>query len=336
MIMNPGEILAAIQERFRQMLALPIRSIRLIHENKYCAIYLGQFSEKVDGEDKCILKHYFGDDHTMAAQEARALNYYSQLVEGRDGWMTSRCLAFSSETNLLAIQFVPGIPFSRFVYRARRKRLGVVHLVRICHELGEMLRRFHDETANPMAEPSDVLFDYMRYISSRLENQKRRRFDGYCQSAEELIEGYLQCGVSTTFCHGDFVMRNIHIDTDKMTGRHRIGLIDFGNSLDHSHVLGDLFGFYFSAMHTYLPKRYRRTMVEDVVQGLVGREHLLQFPEAAVRFHFEYHRRRWMMLKMQSKNPLQRRRAIRYSSKPMPELGLVRPIEICVSVGEND
>lgn len=323
--MNPKETIADIQDRFTQVLALPLKSIQPIKTNKYCAIYLGIFDHQRIGHEKCILKRYFGDDPTMAAQEARALDYYSRLVEDRDEWMPSRCLAFSEEANLMAIQFIPGVPLSRFVYQFRKGISGIASVLKIGRELGAMLRQFHDETANYDAEPSDILFDYMRYISRQLENRSRRKFARYGISAEKLIKDYVKCGVPTTFCHGDFVMRNMHVDMDKDSGRHRIGLIDFGNSLDHSHVLGDLFGFYFSAMHAYLPMRCRLQLVDRVVRGLIGREQDLQFPEAAVRFHFEYHRRRWMMLKLQSRNPIQRRRAAQYTSKSMPDLDLVQP-----------
>lgn len=323
--MTPKETIADIQDRFTQVLALPLKSVQPIQVNKYCAIYLGTFDQQRIGHEKCILKRYFGDDSTMAAQEARALDYYSRLVKGREEWMPSRCLAFSEEANLMAIQFIPGMPLSRFIYRMRKGIPGLASVLEIGRELGAMLRQFHDETANEYAEPSDILFDYMRYTSRQLENRSQRKFARYSESAERLIEDYSRCGVAATFCHGDFVMRNMHVDTDQVSGRHRVGLIDFGNSLDYSHVLGDLFGFYFSVMHTYLPMRCRLELIHCVVRGLIGRGQDLQFPEAAVRFHYEYHRRRWVMLKLQSRNLIQRHRMARYVTASMPDLDLVQP-----------
>ncbi|MDP8228906.1 MAG: phosphotransferase [Candidatus Electryoneaceae bacterium] len=283
-----------------QYLELPIRSLDLIKGNKYCYIF------KAAGEDDkpFIIKQYKGDDPALVTAEAEALDRYYAIAKDDPRLINSRTLLLVPERNLLAIEFVSGEPFSEFLYRSRNNPELQQRAVRIMSVLGEFLRHLYELTVIPDGEPSPFLLEYITYCSERLEKLRilgKRLFGGSIESAVELWNGLLKAKVAPSFIHGDFVFLNIHVSGE------RVGLIDFANTNLHSHLLNDLYNMRLALDNMLLPESFKEMLLSALYDGLGD----ISFPVVAHRFYYEYHRRRWLMLKMMSNNPWHRIQAIR-------------------------
>ena len=144
---------------------LPIRSLDLIKENKYCYI----FKAATDDDKLFIIKQYKGDDPAIVTAEAEALDRYYAIVKNDPRLINSRVLMLVPDKNLLAIEFVPGEPFSEFLYRSRNNPDLQERSIRIMSVLGELLRHLYELTVIPDGEPSPFLLEYISYCSERLE-----------------------------------------------------------------------------------------------------------------------------------------------------------------------
>ena len=86
-----------------------------------------------------------------------------------------------------------------------------------------------------------------------------------------------------------------------------MGLIDLANAIQRSHTLNDLYNLKFALNNMFLPRAFKKELWTAFEAGLKP----LSFPEMAHRFYYEYHRRRWLMLKMKSRHPKEQLQAIR-------------------------
>lgn len=278
-------------QQFSRDLGIPLESLGLIQENKYCLIY-----RAVSQGKPCIIKKYRGRDSTLAEEEARALEFYHRVAAEDPRLIDSGDVLLKPEKNLLRIGFVEGRPFSDVLYRSRKDPALHPVAVDIMGVLGRLLNRIYRMTQLPGAETSPFMFEYMEYCSRRLEAIPilgRLCFRGAVASAGELGRGLRLSGLAPSFAHGDFVFKNLHVSGD------RVGLIDFANANPRSHVLNDVYNLRFALHNMVLPEAFKGELLRAFFQGLGE----LSFPEAAHRFYYEYHRRRWLMLKITSRNP---------------------------------
>jgi aminoglycoside phosphotransferase (APT) family kinase protein len=118
-------------------------------------------------------------------------------------------------------------------------------------------------------------------------------FKGMSSEAERLSNDFRLSNIVPSFIHGDFVFKNIHIKDE------RAGLIDFANANSLSHPLNDIYNLRFALANMLLPKKFKADLFAGFQDGLGSRD----FTEIAQRFYYEYHRRRWLMLKLTSRNP---------------------------------
>jgi len=156
----------------------------------------------------------------------------------------------------------------------------------------------------PGAETSPFIFEYAEYSSGQLERIPflgSLLFRGLKKSTLELSETFKAAQVTPSFVHGDFVFRNIHVKGE------RVGLIDLANTIERSHTLNDLYNLKFALKNMLLSKAFKDELWSAFEDGMKP----LSFPEIAHRFYYGYHRRRWLMLKMKSRNPKDQIQAIR-------------------------
>lgn len=285
---------------------LGVERIDLIKENDYCFIYLAR-----TGEEKMIVKHYKGDDPTLAGAEARAVDFYHNLCRTEPGLIDSRTLRFEPDQNLLCIQFVPGECVSQLVYRSRRDAVARKQLLEVMGTLGRLLARVARETARPGEKTDPFIFEYIRHTSRRLRSLPLLGWTWFRESpaeAERLIEALEGARFSPTLIHGDFVFRNMHFHEG------RVGLIDFANTGTHSHTYNDVFNLRVALSSMFLPRRLEEEILETFRDGL-GQ---LDCPPVVADFYREYHLRRWLALKLHAARPgawAQAYRAVRALSR---------------------
>ena len=273
-------------------LDLPLQAVRLIQRNPYCTIEHGVLGS---GES-CIIKDYADSDPELARDEAAALGFYDTICHDTPGLKRCRLLAYNAERNILAMSFMSGSSYTQFVYRAQfslgRRGKAVEH----ARALGQLLRELYQRRHNAEGELGGFMCDYMLYASNRLAKIPligERLLGADMPAAEVLFEEARASGEPTSFCHGDCVLRNAHADD------HSIGLIDWANTSCESHILNDVYNFRTAAYNMYLTPGYRQRLLEALSDGLGD----LTFDIRLHRFFYEYHRRRWLMLKLYAKRP---------------------------------
>jgi hypothetical protein len=281
----------ALIQQYSEDLGVPVESLSLIKENKYCLIYRAE-----SRGSPCIIKKYKGEDSKLVQEEARALEFYHQVARDDPELIDSGEVICKPQSNLLRIGFVAGQPFSDALYRARRDPAMRENAIRIMVILGRLLNRMYAITRIPGAATSPFMFEYFEYCSGRLEAIPllgRLCFKGLAATAEQLARALQQAVVVPCFAHGDFVFKNIHVADG------RVGLIDFANANPRSHLLNDVYNLHFALNNMVLPENFKQELIESFHWGLDN----LSFPEIAHEFYYEYHRRRWLMLKLISNNP---------------------------------
>lgn len=276
---------------FSRALRLDLTSLDLIKENKYCLIY-----QAGTLEGPRIIKKYKGDDPSLVKLEAEALRFYHSTAKDDPRLMDSGEPILREDMNLLCVGFVEGEPFSEALYRARTDKSFRRVCVRLMKILGTVIGKIYETTQRPCEETSPFIFEYFDYSSTRLEQMPvlgSILFKGLKAEASELAETFRSSGVTPSFVHGDFVFKNMHVKDE------RIGLIDFANSNTHSHPLNDIYNLRFALANMILPRVFKEELLSAFYDGLGS----LTFPEIADRFYYEYHRRRWLMLKLRSRSP---------------------------------
>ena len=287
-----------------EQLNLQFDSAKIVYCNAYCAIFSATYKE-ADTTKSAIIKRYKPESTELAKTESEALDFYSQMVADMPEFMPSRSLAFCEQTNLLAIEYVPGIRFTEATYKSVARPAKRKQIVRFCHSLGRLLARFHERTEQKSTHLSPMLEDYICFTGQRLESLPKigpNRFaDAEAEGAQLFRDAARASRNLGYFCHGDMVFRNIHIQGDKL------GIIDWANTNRASHILNDLYNFYFAACNMWIPNRMRQTMIDAISDGLGS----IGFEPALHKFYYEYHRRRWLMLKLTSSKPWHRFQAWR-------------------------
>ncbi len=269
----------------------PIDELRLIKENKYCYIF-----KAVSDKQPFIIKQYKGEDPSLVTTEAEALDFYHTIAEKDSDLIDSRAIKLIKEKNLLSIGYVEGEPFSELLYRSRRNPELQQQAVRNMRILGRFLNRLYSLTVSEDSVPSPFLFEYSDYCAEKLRRLLLfggTTFRHIIDETHELSEQFRNADVPTSFIHGDFVFLNIHISGD------RVGLIDLANTNRHSHLLNDLYNLLLALDNMVIPNKLKQRLREALKDGLGD----LQFPTIAHHFYYEYHRRRWLMLKLGSFNP---------------------------------
>jgi hypothetical protein len=87
----------------------------------------------------------------------------------------------------------------------------------------------------------------------------------------------------------------------------RVGLIDLANTIPKSHTLNDVYNLNLALSNMILPKEFKSDLWSAFQNGMKP----LAFPEISHHFYYEYHRRRWLMLKLKSRNPKDQMQAFR-------------------------
>ncbi|MFQ5748321.1 MAG: phosphotransferase, partial [Planctomycetota bacterium] len=229
-------------------------------------------------------------------QESRALDLYAEMAADNPELIGSGTLALNPERNLLAIGWVEGEPFSHVLARARHEDEALETARMAMGLLGRYLAELRRRTVQPGAEIDPFHFEYLEYCSRRLRGIPllgRLAFRRAVEEAEGISEAYRAARPVPSAAHGDFVFRNIHVSGN------RVGLIDFANSLTLSHPLNDFYNLNFGLQNTVLSLETRSGLWDAFLEGLGGPD----YPQAVHRFHFEWHRRRWLMLKILGPHP---------------------------------
>ena len=279
----------------------------LIQENKYCRIWWA-----IKDGDRLIVKTYHGFDTQLAEQEAEALDLYHDIASKREELIDSRCLGFEPRDNLLSIAFVEGECFTDLLYRARSDKDERKRAIAAMSILGRFSRQLWDRTRVAGGSPSPFMYEYLLHCSRRLEAFPilgRALFKGTEKEAARLWADLVQSGGDPSYAHGDYVFRNVHVQGN------RVGLIDFANAIPTSHVLNDAYNLHFALANTWLSKDLKADLWK-AYQDALGMD---EYPEAAHRFYFEYHRRRWLQLKLWANRPwpwMQAARAIATFAAP--------------------
>jgi hypothetical protein len=277
---------------FSKDLNLEISSLNFIQENKYCVIYSASTPA-----GKKIVKKYKGENPSLARTEAKALELYHAFAAEDGELIDSGYPILKEDKNLLLIGFVTGQPFNEFIYRAAREKSLQFSCEQHMFSLGKLLKKIRAETTQPSEPVSPFLFEYFDYTSRRLRNSKvfgSLLFKGVVEVSEQIKAGFQMSGEAPSFIHGDLVFKNIHVTND------RLGLIDFANANYFSHPLNDIYNLQLSLANMLIPNRLKQKLLVAFYHGLGE----MDFSSATHRFYYEYHRRRWLMLKLLSRNPI--------------------------------
>lgn len=287
------------KEQISQDLGMELTRLDLIQENKYCHIYRSQRDGK-----PFIIKKYKGDDSSLIEEEAKALNFYHHIAKDDPDLIDSRAVKLIAEKNLLCIGFVEGECFSDVLYRGRKDAGARKQSIHIMGILGRLLKGLYEMTHAPGDETSPFIFEYAEHTSRQLASVPVLGFllfGGIREETAQLSESFKAARITPSFIHGDFVFRNIHVDGE------RVGLIDLANTIEKSHTLNDVYNLKFALSNMILPKEFKAELWSAFQNGIKP----LSFPEIAHHFYYEYHRRRWLMLKIRSRNPKDQMQAFR-------------------------
>ncbi len=276
---------------FAQALGLELHALQLIKRNPYCSIYQAQ-----TGAARCIIKHYLPAHTQLVAVEAAAVDAYHAIAHADPQLIDARTLAHAPAENLVCISFVSGEPLSDLLRRAARDdnaRAGAINAMRI---LAAVLQRWQATTRQPDA-PTDPFFgEYIAYCSARLRAMPvlgHLLFRAMPASGARITDAFYRARIVPSFAHGDCVFRNIHVE-----GR-RIGMIDFANTNPRSHLLNDYYNLRLAFANMLLP----RALKTQVWQAFDAALDVHAMPACAHAFYWEYHRRRWLMLKLRARHP---------------------------------
>jgi len=270
-------------------LGIELDALELIQENKYCIIY-----RAITSNGPCIIKKYRGEDPALVIAEADALSLYHRLAKDDPMLIDSGPPRLIKDKNLLYIGYVDGAAFNTVLYRAQNDASLGARCVRLMSTLGKTLTRIYDETRRAGEETSPFIFEYFHYCSTRLEQLPvlgSVLFHGACTDALELSDMLRTTAPEPSFVHGDLVFKNIHVKDEQL------GLIDFANANPLSHPLNDIYNLRFALANMLISRTFKADLLQGFYEGFGD----LDFPETVHHFYYEYHRRRWLMLKLTSK-----------------------------------
>ena len=287
------------REQFSRDLGMELTSLDLIQENKYCYIYRSEAPGQA-----FILKKYKGDDSALIEEEAKALNFYHDIAKDDPDLIDSKAVKLIAEKNLLCIGFVEGECFSDVLYRGRKDTGVREQSIRIMGILGRLMKGLYEMTHIQGAETSPFIFEYAEHTAHQLASIPVLGFllfRAIEKDTAQLSESFKAAQITPSFIHGDFVFRNIHVNGE------RVGLIDLANTIERSHTLNDVYNLRFALNNMILPKEFKAELWSAFRDGIKP----LSFPAIVHHFYYEYHRRRWLMLKIRSRNPKDQIQAFR-------------------------
>ena len=277
---------------YADALSLKLMSISLIQRNKYCAIFKGL----LENGQKCIIKDYGDSDPNLAFLEAESLNVYHEICRDSQELKSCRLLAYNGERNLLAISFMEGDSYTRFVYHSLLSSKQRASALKHARSLGRLLRELYLRHHTMGGVVGGFMGEYMRHSTNNLKRYPllgRLCLGKNAPEIEDLLGAMAASGEPTSFCHGDCVLRNAHADNQG------IGLIDWANTSKDSHILNDVYNLQTAVHNLFIPARYKRQLISALSDGLGD----LSFDISLHRFFYEYHRRRWLMLKLYARRP---------------------------------
>ncbi len=286
---------------YAKSLGIELTNLSPIQRNKYCAIGKGILR---DGTP-CIIKDYGKSDPKLAQLEADSLSFYDNISTTVDGLKSCGLLAHNPEENLLAISFMSGESFTRYVYKSifsnTRKTIALHH----AETIGTLLRELYLRgPASTEKELGDFMREYLQHSTDRLRNIPilgKLCLGKNEPSVQTLLSGATESGERPSFCHGDCVPRNAHSDDSG------IGLIDWANTSEQSHILNDIYNLLTALQNMIIPPTYKNQIIQALSDGLGD----LAFDIRLHRFFYEYHRRRWLMLKLYARRPWPLAQALR-------------------------
>ncbi|MBI1290656.1 phosphotransferase [bacterium] len=282
----------------------PISNLRSIAENKYCLILQAERLGR-----PVVFKKYLSGREDLALIEYQSINLYHSIASDDPFLIDGEAFGHSASDRTVGMTFIEGQRLSDHL-RSLVPRVptgswtGESPALPLMEKLGGILAKLRSSTRNPGSPLDPFHAEYIRYASQRLRElpfQGRLLFRHAVDEAERLIDAIGAASVIPSFCHGDFVFRNIHTD-----GR-RVGLIDFANSQFASHPLNDMVNLWMALQNMLLPSEFKDALWTSFCRGYGEPD----FGPVEEEFFFEYHRRRWLMLNFTATNPLHRLRAYR-------------------------
>lgn len=284
---------------FSEKLHLPFTNITYISRNPYCTIYRGILPSRT-----VIIKKYNTETPELAHAEARGINTYHRLVKNTSDFTDAHTIRFKPADNLICMSFVPGIPLNSLLYSCVKNATQRDSVFGLITAAGRLLSIAHEKTQQPDAPTDAFIFEYIRYCTQKLASLPligSRIFADFPHNAATLCEQFPLSDTIPSFCHGDFVGKNI------LVASARIGCIDFTNARRYGHILNDYFAFLRNIDALYLPDSFR-TQLRDTFMNAIP---TAEFPIELHRFYYEYHRFRWLMLQFCSHSPVRWLRAVK-------------------------
>jgi hypothetical protein len=280
------------REGFSSCLNADFGPVEPILINPYCAIL-----RTTRQGDAVILKQYRPEHIHLAGEERTALLSWSAACAGVSGIYATDCLGYEPGRGVIAIQFVPGMRLSDTLRQAARNPSQSGPLLEQCARLGTVLANWRRTTALERDSGFHPHYrDYIAYLARKLGGiglGVGALFRSLGEEVESRIVQLESCGDAPSRTHGDLVPRNIHVDS---TG---IGVVDLANSLANGHPYDDGANFRLALKAMGLPRSFEAQVLEAVMEPL-AREGL---SEGALDFFREYHRQRWLMLRLTTRSP---------------------------------
>ncbi len=268
-------------------LDLQLDSLSLLRENRTCWIY----AARAAGE-ALVVKQYKSQARALCAREAHALQLYAALCDDVPGLLPSEVRRLNEETGSLCLTFIEG----ELMSEALRKRGNDAAEQRRCRaaieRVSALLAKLRAQTCSDRL-PAQFLEEYIVHTSRRLEQAAvlGALFAGYEVSARALYVELEEAGELTSLSHGDLVFANLILDGDQ------VGLIDFANANPDSHPLDDVYNLEVTCANLlHLSARFRADLARAIRSAL----DLSASDPRTHRFYWEYHKRRWLHLQLDS------------------------------------
>lgn len=277
----------------------PLERFEELAANKYCRILSGSV-----GGERIVMKAYNAGDPSLSAREAEGIRLYERISAEMPSLIPARVVASDPARRLLAMSFVPGRRLADVVRECAGRPGHWGKAEELLKIAGEFLRQVRMRTLRVGDVPDPFHAEYLAYSSGRLRDLPvvgSLLFAQVTAESAALWDAYRRAGTTPSTAHGDFVLRNLHVEDG------RIGVIDFANTLVSSHPLNDLLNMRQGFEAMWLPPAFRQRLWRALLSGFDSE----QFPEADRAFFHEFHRRRWLMLNLGTLNPVRLAKVVR-------------------------
>ncbi|MEX2670238.1 hypothetical protein [Candidatus Uabimicrobium amorphum] len=260
---------------------LPLTNITFIKKNPYCSIYRAQLHKEI-----VFVKHYIQQQETLVPNEAKSIELYQKITHGENIWSECTVIECDPPKGLLVVSFVPGDSLSRCIYSCKNKPQLLQNVV----SLGKLLGSLYNETKRE-GTIDPFFYEYIEYCQQKLQNI--HGIPGCLSKRYHLLPVEKVKENCISFSHGDFVPANIHLHNEK------VGLIDFANSNDCSHIENDIMNFTIAINNMFIKSSLKKEILQAFHEGIGERT---VFPQTKNLFR-TFHYCRWIMLNIHSKNP---------------------------------